>query len=64
MFDLFSPLMAPKLMEMDEVVKMIHSSTIMNPDDKKRTLLVCGTFSSPLTLSYHFETRHVINMHF
>ncbi|XP_022133279.1 GPI ethanolamine phosphate transferase 2 isoform X2 [Momordica charantia] len=35
-----SPLMAPKLMEMDEVVKMIHSSTIMNPDDKKRTLLV------------------------
>lgn len=35
-----SPLMAPKLMEMDEVVKMIHAGAIMNPDDKKRTLLV------------------------
>lgn len=35
MFDLLSPLMAPKLMEMDEVVKMIHAGAIMNPDDKK-----------------------------
>ncbi|XP_038881646.1 GPI ethanolamine phosphate transferase 2 isoform X3 [Benincasa hispida] len=35
-----SPLMAPKLMEMDEVVKMIHATAVMNPDDKKRTLLV------------------------
>lgn len=45
MFDLFSPLMSPKLMEMDEVVKMIHASAIMNPADKKRTLLVCTTSS-------------------
>ncbi|XP_050944793.1 GPI ethanolamine phosphate transferase 2 isoform X4 [Cucumis melo] len=37
-----SPLMAPKLMEMDEVVKMIHASAIMNPDDK-RTLLVVAS---------------------
>ncbi|XP_023003513.1 GPI ethanolamine phosphate transferase 2 isoform X1 [Cucurbita maxima] len=35
-----SPLMAPKLMEMDEVVRMIHASAMMSPEDNKRTLLV------------------------
>ncbi|XP_011657950.1 GPI ethanolamine phosphate transferase 2 isoform X3 [Cucumis sativus] len=38
-----SPLMAPKLMEMDEVVKMMHASAVMNPDDKRRTLLVVAS---------------------
>lgn len=55
MFDLLSPLMAPKLMEMDEVVKMIHAGAIMNPDDKKRTLLVRTTSSFSLTC-YKIET--------
>lgn len=37
--------MGPKLKEMDEVVKMIHSSTIQTRDkDQGRTLLVCASF--------------------
>jgi hypothetical protein len=37
----FSILMAPKLLEMDEVVKMIHTSIIMNQENGQgQTLLV------------------------
>lgn len=41
----FSLLMAPKLKEMDEVVKMIHASTILNQmNGHGHALLVCDTF--------------------
>lgn len=40
----FSSLMGPKLKEMDEVIKMIHLSTIQNQEnDHGRTLLVCAS---------------------
>lgn len=34
--------MTPKLMEMDEVVKMIHLNTIVPQDDIKRQTLLVG----------------------
>lgn len=40
-----SVLMAPKMKEMDEVIKMIHLS-IMQQNDLRRTLLVCDTSCS------------------
>lgn len=52
--------MAPKLKEMDEVVKMIHLSTIQTRDnDQGKTLLVCATsfllFSNQLFIDNHLE---------
>ncbi|KAG5050782.1 hypothetical protein JHK87_002980 [Glycine soja] len=39
----FNVLMAPKLFEMDEVVKMIHINTLQNlENDQGKTLLVCN----------------------
>lgn len=41
----FSLLMNPKLKEMDEIVKMIHTSTILNQmNGHGNALLVCCTF--------------------
>ena len=41
--------MAPKLLEMDEVVKMIHTSIIMNQENGQgETLLVSDTSILPL----------------
>ena len=59
--------MAPKLMEMDEVVRMIHASAMMSPEDNKRTLLVCFTSSFSLTCFMVLKlvlSYHVINIHF
>ncbi|CBI35527.3 unnamed protein product, partial [Vitis vinifera] len=50
-----SVLMTPKLMEMDEVVKMIHLNTIVPQDDiKRQTLLVGAILISSLLFGLSF----------
>eukprot|EP00256_Glycine_max_P030838 XP_006574645.2 GPI ethanolamine phosphate transferase 2 isoform X1 [Glycine max] len=61
----FNVLMAPKLFEMDEVVKMIHINTLQNlENDQGKTLLAFLDFNMTMIIWAEYEEKYFISVLF